>query len=79
MSQLRLANNRPIKLRRLIKFHGSSSLAIVIPRSYVDKLGLRAGEYMAVELDEEGNSLSLNKCSVTAAAGEQMEEEDNND
>jgi hypothetical protein len=29
---------------------------------------LRAGEYMAVEMDAERNSLSLNKCSVALPA-----------
>lgn len=70
MSQVRLSNNRPIKLRRLIEFNNSTSLGIVIPKSFVEKLNLRAGEYMACELNE--SSISLSKCSVT---GDQMEED----
>lgn len=76
MSQVRLANHRPIKLRRLVEFTNSSSLGIVIPKSFVQKLNLRSGEYMACELSEEGSSISLNKCSITGSP-EQIE--DNND
>lgn len=70
MSQIRLVNHRPIKLRRLIEFTNSSSLGMVIPKSFLKKLNLRAGEYMACEIN--GISISLSKCSVT---GDQVEED----
>ena len=76
MSQVRLVNHRPIKLRRLVEFTNSSSLGIVIPKSFVQKLNLRSGEYMACELSEEGSSILLNKCSITGNS-EQLEEENN--
>lgn len=60
---VRVSSGRPIKLRRLIEFHGSSSLGIVLPKSFVDRMGLRPGNYMSVEMD--GESLTMNKCSVT--------------
>jgi hypothetical protein len=62
--QVRLDNSRPIKLRRLLQFNNTSSLGIVLPKTFVDKMELRDGEYMAVEMDAEGTSLTLNKCSV---------------
>lgn len=63
--QVRLDNKRPIKLRRLLQFNNTTSIGITLPKSFMDKMGLRAGEYLAVELNAEGTSLTLNKCSVT--------------
>jgi hypothetical protein len=65
MVQVRLDNSRLIKLRRLVQFNNSKSMGIVIPSKFVAKMGLRAGEYMAVEMDGEGNSLTLSRCSLT--------------
>ena len=64
MPQVRLDNSRPIKLRRLLQFNNTTSLGLVLPKTFVDKMELRAGNYVAIEMDTEGNSLSLNKCSV---------------
>ncbi|MGC1131321.1 MAG: AbrB/MazE/SpoVT family DNA-binding domain-containing protein [Nitrososphaeraceae archaeon] len=64
MAQVRVSNSRPIKLRRLLQFNNSTSLGITIPKSFVDKLNIRAGEYMSCEMNSEGTSITLNKCSV---------------
>ncbi len=61
---VRVTNDRPFKLRRLIEISTRSSLGIIIPSSFVDKMGLKAGEYMSGELNEEGTRISLNKCSL---------------
>ena len=63
--QVRLVNNRPIKLRRLLQFNNTTSLGIVLPKTFVNKMELIAGNYMAIEMDTERNSLSLSRCSVT--------------
>ena len=63
--QIRLDNSRPIKLRRLLQFNNTTSLGLVLPKTFVDKMELRAGNYMAIEMDAEGNSLSLSRCSVS--------------
>lgn len=61
MAQVRLDRNRPIKIRRLIEFHESSSLGLVIPSTFVDRLGLSAGQYVKCEMDEEENSFNVEK------------------
>ncbi|MGH9986079.1 MAG: AbrB/MazE/SpoVT family DNA-binding domain-containing protein [Nitrososphaeraceae archaeon] len=66
MTRIRLDSNRPMKLRRLIEFNNSTSLGIVIPKSMVQMMNLRLGDYMACEMNEDGTGLSLNKCSLTA-------------
>jgi len=49
--QVRLDNRRPIKLRRLLQFNNTTSLGLVLPKTFVDKMELRAGNYMAIEMD----------------------------
>lgn len=62
--QVRLDNSRPIKLRRLFQVNNSKSMGIILPKSFVKKLDLKAGEYMSCEMNAEGTSISLNKCSL---------------
>lgn len=78
MAQVRLDSSRPIKLRKLLQFNNSTSIGITLPKNFVSKMGLSVGEYMAIELNEEGTGLTLNKCSVTMPgptnAGEEEED-----
>ena len=48
-----------IRLKRLIQFHGSNSLGITLPADFVQKLGLIAGQFVKVELNEIGTSLTV--------------------
>jgi len=66
MPQVRLAKNRPMKLRRLIEFNNSTSLGIIIPKSMVEMMLLKPGNYMSCEMNEDGTGLLLNKCTLTA-------------
>ncbi|MGH9977243.1 MAG: hypothetical protein ACRD8Z_15625 [Nitrososphaeraceae archaeon] len=64
MTQVRLNSQRDIKVRRLIQFSGTTSLGLVVPRNFVDKMGLTAGQYVKCELDKAGNSFSVEKVGV---------------
>lgn len=48
-----------IRLKRLIQFHGSNSIGITLPADFVRGLGLTAGQFVKVELDETGTSLTV--------------------
>ena len=61
MAQVRLDNSRPIKLRRLIEFGNSTSLGLVVPSNFVDRMGLSAGQYVKCELDNKGNSFTVQR------------------
>jgi antitoxin component of MazEF toxin-antitoxin module len=61
MSQVRLNNNRSMKLRRVIEFGNSTSLGLVVPSNFVHKMGLSAGQYIKCELDNEGNSFTVER------------------
>ena len=61
MAQVSLDNSRPIKLRRLIEFGNSTSLGLVVPSNFVDRMGLSAGQYVKCELDNEGNSFTVQR------------------
>ena len=61
MTQVRLTHDRPIKLRRLIQFSGTSSLGLVVPSNFVDALELSAGQYVECEMDKQRNSFDVEK------------------
>jgi hypothetical protein len=48
-----------IRLKRLIQFHGSNSLGITLPADFVQKLGLIAGQFVKVEINKTGTSLTV--------------------
>lgn len=48
-----------IRLRRLLQFHGSSSLGITLPADFVHRLGLTAGQFVKCEMSEDGNSMTV--------------------
>lgn len=62
--QVRLYNNRSIKLRRVVQFNNSTSLGLIIPKTFAEIMRLEAGDYIACEFNEEKNSITLNKCSI---------------
>jgi hypothetical protein len=41
-----------IRLKRLIRFHGSNSLGITLPSDFVHKLGLVAGQFVKCEIND---------------------------
>jgi len=58
--QVRHYNQRNIKLRRVVQFN-PSSIGCVIPKTFADKLKLKAGDYVSCELSEEGNSFTVRR------------------
>jgi len=50
-----------MKLRRVIEFGNSTSLGLVVPSNFVHKMGLSAGQYIKCELDNEGNSFTVER------------------
>ncbi|MGC1133748.1 MAG: AbrB/MazE/SpoVT family DNA-binding domain-containing protein [Nitrososphaeraceae archaeon] len=44
-------DNGPIELRRVVQFNNSTSKGIVIPRVFVARMGIKTGDYLAIELD----------------------------
>lgn len=57
-------NKGNIYLRKLHRFHNSSSLGIIIPAGFIEKLGLQAEELVKLELNEKHNSITLQRIEV---------------
>jgi hypothetical protein len=75
---VRVSSSRPIKLRRLLQFNNSTSIGITLPSTFVDKMGLRAGEYMSCEMNTEETSVTLTKCSLAMPGITNAGEEEDN-
>jgi hypothetical protein len=50
-----------IKLKRLIRFHGSNSLGITLPSDFVHKLGLVAGQFVKCEINDTDTTMTVEK------------------
>ena len=66
-------DNGPIELRRVVQFNNSTSKGIVIPRVFVDRMGIEAGDYLAIELDN--NTLSMKRAAFNGELGDGEGEE----